>query len=393
MPTILTAQFKVLTPAFLAGADQSRAELRPPSIKGALRFWYRAIDPAYQQHEAALFGGTQHGVGQSRVLIQVEAAAPTIVGWNEESVRQFSERVGLNDQRNGLIYLGYPFQMKARKNEGRAALRSSTTFTLRCVIIRSLDEQQRRALLASLWLLGNLGSLGSRSRRGFGSLTLCDWTASDSSWQDDLKALPILAQYKAAPEYAQGLGLGLRKMLRWFPGQTVAAPQPHIDRQSFRCYLSSHGDRDWPTAMNRAGRLMQDFRLRHAPDYALVKAFLRKPSVPPREVPQRVVFGLPLRFQYRSLKQQEGIEDEALFTPQGGSERHPSLLLIKLAQVGVGFHPLFIRLSGALPGSAPEAQVQTQRKGSRGPELALPALPTDGDLLDQFITHLEHEGK
>jgi CRISPR-associated protein Cmr1 len=29
---------------FLAGADGSIPELRPPSIKGALRFWWRAMN-------------------------------------------------------------------------------------------------------------------------------------------------------------------------------------------------------------------------------------------------------------------------------------------------------------------------------------------------------------
>jgi len=46
----LTVTLKTVTPLFLGGARQNEhAELRPPSIKGALRFWYRAIDPQYNQ--------------------------------------------------------------------------------------------------------------------------------------------------------------------------------------------------------------------------------------------------------------------------------------------------------------------------------------------------------
>lgn len=41
----LTVTLKAVTPMFLGGAEPNKiAELRAPSIKGALRFWYRAID-------------------------------------------------------------------------------------------------------------------------------------------------------------------------------------------------------------------------------------------------------------------------------------------------------------------------------------------------------------
>ena len=38
------ATYQVTTPLFLGGAKpEDSAELRPPSIKGLLRFWFRAI--------------------------------------------------------------------------------------------------------------------------------------------------------------------------------------------------------------------------------------------------------------------------------------------------------------------------------------------------------------
>ena len=36
-------EFELLTPAILAGADQQSAEMRIPSIRGALRWWTRLI--------------------------------------------------------------------------------------------------------------------------------------------------------------------------------------------------------------------------------------------------------------------------------------------------------------------------------------------------------------
>jgi CRISPR-associated protein Cmr1 len=38
----IQATFQVTTPLFCGGADGSSAELRPSSVKGVLRFWWRA---------------------------------------------------------------------------------------------------------------------------------------------------------------------------------------------------------------------------------------------------------------------------------------------------------------------------------------------------------------
>lgn len=63
---------EVITPMFLAGADGSTPELRPASIKGAMRFWWRAMNGGLvrkdeqgrwdyselKKRESEIFGGT-----------------------------------------------------------------------------------------------------------------------------------------------------------------------------------------------------------------------------------------------------------------------------------------------------------------------------------------------
>ena len=40
----IEATYRINTPMFIAGAEQDKeAELRLPSFKGALRFWWRAL--------------------------------------------------------------------------------------------------------------------------------------------------------------------------------------------------------------------------------------------------------------------------------------------------------------------------------------------------------------
>ena len=46
MPVTIQATFRTLTPLFLGGAGP-RAEWRMSSLKGALRFWYRALVPEH----------------------------------------------------------------------------------------------------------------------------------------------------------------------------------------------------------------------------------------------------------------------------------------------------------------------------------------------------------
>lgn len=40
----ITATFEIVTPMFLGDADQKATSIRPTAIKGALRFWWRALN-------------------------------------------------------------------------------------------------------------------------------------------------------------------------------------------------------------------------------------------------------------------------------------------------------------------------------------------------------------
>jgi hypothetical protein len=45
MSESIEASFRIVTPMFIGGADQTPADgIRPPSVKGALRFWWRALN-------------------------------------------------------------------------------------------------------------------------------------------------------------------------------------------------------------------------------------------------------------------------------------------------------------------------------------------------------------
>ncbi|MCB9053960.1 MAG: type III-B CRISPR module RAMP protein Cmr1 [Lewinellaceae bacterium] len=69
---------KVITPLFLGGADGEAPELRAPSIKGGMRYWWRAMHAnlpiaEMQKREARIFGGASPGQ-RSKVLIRIPDA-------------------------------------------------------------------------------------------------------------------------------------------------------------------------------------------------------------------------------------------------------------------------------------------------------------------------------
>ena len=162
----LKLTFEVSTPLFMGGASQS-AELRPPSFKGLLRFWYRAVDPHFKKpwgknglrqisRENYLFGGSTNGAGQSPFLLHIHSSGKLPVEhWDNGRAAKFNRGSRKNTQ-NGLVYLGFPFQMKG--NQEQTAIQPGFVFTVRCLIPSMKNsEELRRALLASWWCLSHLG--------------------------------------------------------------------------------------------------------------------------------------------------------------------------------------------------------------------------------------------
>lgn len=68
----VTFECEVITPMFLGNANPREAELRPPSIKGAMRFWWRAMNAGLpleelKKKEGELFG-TSAGEGKKSAV-------------------------------------------------------------------------------------------------------------------------------------------------------------------------------------------------------------------------------------------------------------------------------------------------------------------------------------
>jgi CRISPR-associated protein Cmr1 len=145
---IKTINCKLITPMLMHGEDTSVAELRPPSIKGAIRFWWRAVHgnltlEELKKQESKLFGGA-----------------------GEDTAVKSSFRIKLittslkTEQIDPLPHKNNRFKISGYKENQNFKI---------TLIGRELDIIEKIFKLASI-----LGGLGQRSRRGFGSIQIQD---------------------------------------------------------------------------------------------------------------------------------------------------------------------------------------------------------------------------
>ncbi len=251
----LEATFRIVTPMFIGGADQTPDDgIRPPSVKGALRFWWRALNwgrfykqeqdetnalKALHKEEGRLFGlsaKTKKGKplgGQGTFLMTVRHNEPkkteedtvhTSFKPTRQKTNQHGNRMPDENHLAAARYLGYglitaftsvnrntgEIKRKAGQLE-RGCLNENQIFTVTLAFRKQVDE----SVLAALKMFGLLGGLGSRSRHGMGSIALekmvCDkkeeketWTAptTQEKYQSEVKQLLLNLSDVPQPEYS-----------------------------------------------------------------------------------------------------------------------------------------------------------------------------------------------
>lgn len=157
------AEFEVqtVTPLFIAGADQddiSNEALRPPSLRGVMRWWYRTLLLAktnsletIKKYESDLFGSTNMKSPVS--IIQGNFSDPNINSYR----KQWSFDID---------YLFFSFRQTQRPARSFYDVNTGFHLTLLAKEIEKLEHA-----ISIFWAALNLGSIGSRARRGAGSLS------------------------------------------------------------------------------------------------------------------------------------------------------------------------------------------------------------------------------
>lgn len=138
-------RLEFITPLFSRGAYEDRPEVRPPSIRGQLHWWFRALG-GNATDEKAIFGGVHGGATSSKVVVRVSSViGPT------GSVNTLPHKGGGQASPKAAFQIGTRFDLHLLTRHG------------------ALDKRLQPALDRTLetWLL--LGTLGLRGTRAAGS--------------------------------------------------------------------------------------------------------------------------------------------------------------------------------------------------------------------------------
>jgi|GEM_PF-408797 len=195
-PETVTATYRIVTPMFIGDAEQNASGITAASVKGALRFWWRALNwgrirngtqydhialKTLHEEEEKLFGsiGKTNGKeeqkgGQGQFILRVEQPE------NLDNLILDSSKLNNHDVyklenskwHSYLLGLGLmKYDRDKKKNfyiKYRSAIASSD-FTIK---LCCKNKETVEAIKPVLILWGMLGGLGSRNRRGLGSVSI-----------------------------------------------------------------------------------------------------------------------------------------------------------------------------------------------------------------------------
>ena len=315
--TELEAKFRIVTPLFMSGANLNKAELRIPSIKGVLRFWWRALMLGWlgtfekvRMEEAQIFGSAGEE-GQSKVhlkLVPNDNISPY-----EEPILKYSDGEVVGP---GARYLGYGVvkaaaSRKRNTKEGqllRPCLKYPFEGVLKLLFKPKTEEKDVKTVEAALIAMGLFGGLGSRSRRGYGSLNLLELKNEGAKVfeqpkdRDDLrsKIQDLFENYDIKP-YSRR------------PPYTAYSTDTRIDilglgKDPLRLLNSVGEAMTMYRSYGRRGKIDgRDAERIFDDDHDLVrKAITDRVETHPR----RVVFGLPHNYHFSSSGENVGVKPE-----------------------------------------------------------------------------------
>lgn len=239
-----TYRLEVVTPMFLGGADGASAELRAQSIKGVLRFWWRALHPGLSAEELLKKEGEIFGITEGDK--HQKAAFSFYIDESKSSIKTEKKLDGGKtfkvEHRNitaGIYhYLSVGLFNMRERTYSREHIAPGSVFTLRFIFESdSVKEEVEDALKA----LVTFGGLGAKSRNGFGSLYSEDLPAiiigdrknkklSDYSAFSDKSNLYKFKEYPTWNEALSDIGLIYRNMRL---SKTIAVAKHNTSRRRF----------------------------------------------------------------------------------------------------------------------------------------------------------------
>jgi len=391
----ITATFEVVTPMFLGGADQSPDGLRPASVKGALRFWWRAWAwssvraqhpdditalKALHREEARLFGlaakddAAGHPAG-GQGLFMMHVRDHTLRASDEPFGKAFD---------NGILYLlGQGLgSFQSGNHCTRKAIpahqgNNASTFEVKLMFKPQTAAADQQAIVSALKLFGLLGALGSRARHGLGSVGLSHLSSEEQApWQAP----------KTSEEYTN-------QLLDLLPaGLTDHLPPLSALSRKTRIDLSVDSD----TAVRllaKIGREQQAYRSygsnglvngtkaerNFSDDHDLLFKASQGEAV--NRVPERIVFGLPHNYFFSSTKAKADVN----YRPEQGEGRRASPLLLHIHRLGERYVAVHTLLQAQFLPASPAGVATVEIKSRRSNRIPVPEADIHWDVLHDYL--------
>ena len=162
----MVRSYRLITPLFGGGVEPGVVDettpIRGSSIRGQLRFWWRATRGAqFGNHLDQLKAAEDLIWGSTGSVARVTLA---VLGFSYgtplDARNARGEPVNVGDAQSDYSYVAFPL-----REEG-GVVRKDITFDLRLVFPTGLEDDVR----AALWAWDTFGGIGARTRRGFGAL-------------------------------------------------------------------------------------------------------------------------------------------------------------------------------------------------------------------------------
>lgn len=195
---------KLVSPAFLRGAEGDEGTLRESSLRGVLRYWWRILFGSVlgqndlQKLETKVWGGAGQPPAASQIVIRLVPKKMTqAVPFDKEATARSLPRSFKQNRTTGLAYASYGMDDMKKNSNGqrvraqRKVLQPGAEWSLEISFrpVSGVDPNMlARHVDLALKALCTFGGVGSKSRKGFGSLSCgAELNIDDSALWAELK--------------------------------------------------------------------------------------------------------------------------------------------------------------------------------------------------------------
>lgn len=334
-----------ITPVLGGGVEPHRHDpispVRVPSIRGCLRWWWRALNPAgcttlaeLAAREGRVFGSANRAAGNSgdgdRRGVRIQ-----VVGDLKPPVA-----VPLPPLGHWLSYGAFPLRGVGREPDGSLWNFGAQEISIVVDVPSHAQDEVEAAALA--W--ASFGGLGARTRRGFGAIALTngtlgsfDWDGrvreQDVPWPHLRRSLPPLELRSKNAERAHETLLGGLKTFR--QGNGVGRRPPRDGGFAGRSY--------WPEPDEIRRLSSRPGAPRHRTPVSTIAAF------------PRAAFGLPIEVKFKDDR--DGDPEKSTIKPVGKDRLASGLLLRPARDASGNFFARAIRVAHPPPPRGVEIKI------------------------------------